>query len=125
MESTKNQFTGDINTWKTELTKALNDAGFYDGQMIGGSKTLYSRAHQGEKFYFNACIYAIGDDKKPLQIWYGDINLTKSMGALIKVAAKTNQAFYVTPEHPYRSDFNEVTKESLDKDKECVIKVEP
>ena len=124
MKNTINQFTGKTNSWLTDLTNAFNNEGLMSGQMLGYSKSAYSKAHQGEKFYFNACIYAIGDDKKPLQIWWGDINLTDSLDTLKAIAKETNQTFYVTPEHPYRSDFNEVTEEILKKDKEWVIKIE-
>ena len=110
MKSTKNQFTGDINSYITELTDALTSNGLHSGRMIGGSKSGYRDANPGCKPYFNACIY----DGNAVQAWWGDLDLMKDTESLQKVSNETNQTFYVTIES-YRSDFNkDVTKKDLE-----------
>lgn len=117
MKHTINPFTGDINTWNTSLTEALQKHGFSNGRMISYSKSTYMRANEGHKVYFNSCIY----DSNGVQIWYGDLDLTKDSRKLNKVAKESKQEFYVTPESGFRSDFNKITKEQLEKD-EWVVK---
>src|SRR3972149_3995249 len=67
--------------------------------------------------YFNACIF----NEKLKQIWWGDIDITKDKKALRKIAKESKELFYVTPEHPFRSDFNKVDQKLIDTD-ESVIK---
>lgn len=116
MKHTKNPFTGSINTHITSLTEYLESCGFHNGRMIAYSKSTYWHANEGHKVYFNACIY----DKKGKQVWYGDLDLTKDSDKLNQVAQASNQTFYVTPEHGFRSDFHKVTKKQLEKDKDVI-----
>ena len=117
---TKNPFTGTTNTIASSLTDILEKHGLRSGRMISGSKSMYGRDNPNHKVYFNACIF----DRIATQIWWGDLDVTQSEDVLKEVAKEYGHEFYVTPEHPYRMDFNEdVTKEKLEKD-ESVIKFE-
>jgi len=89
----------------------------YAGRMVGGSKSRYKKANPNSIVYFNACIF----DKDLKQIWWGDIDITKDKEALDKIAKESQQIFYVTPEHPFRTDFNTITKKLIDSN-EYVIK---
>ena len=114
---TKNPFTGDTSTIETSLTEILSNNGFHSGRMIAFSKSRYGESHPNHKVYFNACIF----DKKAKEVWYGDIDLTEDEEKLKQVAKESKQIFYVTPEHPFRMDFNKVTKEQLENE-EYVVK---
>ena len=89
------------------------------GRMIGFSKSRYGEAHPNNTVYFNACIF----DEYAKQVWYGDIDLTADDESLKELSKNYEGVFYVTPEHPFRSDFNDVTIKQLEKD-ESVIKFE-
>ena len=111
MESTKNQYTGEINSWKTSLTDSLDKNGLTSGRMIGFSKSGYRDTHPDGKPYFNACIY----DANAVQTWWGDLDITDDMEKLQKASNEIGQTFYVTTEG-YRSDFNkDVSIKDLEK----------
>jgi len=114
---TKNMFTGDTTTIETSLTDILAKHGFINGRMISLSKSRYGESHPNHKVYFNACIF----DKKAKEVWYGDIDITEDEDKLKQIAKESKQTFYVTPEHPFRMDFNKVTKKQLEND-EYVVK---
>lgn len=128
MESTKNQFTGETNSYITSLTDALEKNGLGSGRMIGHSKSGYRDAHPDGMPIFNACIY----DANAVQTWWGDLDIVEDMENLQKSSNDTGQTFYVTTEG-YRSDFNkDVSKKDLEKGihpelsfQIPVIKVEP
>ena len=117
MEHTTNPYTGQTNSWKTSLTETLNKHNFHNGQMISYSKSSYRQEHPKNKVFFNACIF----DVNAVQIWYGDLDITKDSKKLRKVAKESKQKFYVTPESGFRSDFNKITKEELEKDEWVII----
>jgi len=101
-----------------KLIQLLIDEHFgVGGRMISPSKSSYTRLYPENKVYFNACIF----DKSIEQIWWGDIDLTFDAEKLNKIAERSGEVFYVTPEHPFRSDFHTVTKRQLEND-EFVIK---
>lgn len=89
----------------------------YGGRMIGYSKSRYREANPNNIVYFNACIF----NKKLKQIWWGDIDITADKKTLKMIAKESKELFYVTPEHPFRSDFNKVDQKLIDTD-ESVIK---
>jgi len=89
----------------------------YGGRMIGLSKSRYRDTHPDNVLYFNACIF----NKDLNQIWWGDIDVTADKEKLDKIAEESGELFYVTPEHPFRSDFNKVDQKLIDTD-ESVIK---
>jgi len=73
MKNTRNPFTGEINSWQTSLTEALNKHGFYNGRMISGSKHTYGRANPDHIVYFNACIF----DVNGVQVWWAGLIFIK------------------------------------------------
>lgn len=88
---------------RDEIDKLLG----FPGRMLSGSKSDYDRLHPTDLTFFNACIF----NDKYEQIWWGDINLTKSSPALQEIANKIKSVFYVTREQPYR--FDGLTKKDL------------
>lgn len=99
------------------LEEAIRENLGGDGRMVGGSKSRYRDEHPNNIVYFNACIF----NKGLKQIWWGDIDITADKKALKKVAKESKELFYVTPEHPFRSDFNNVDQKLIDTH-EAVIK---
>ena len=87
------------------------------GRLISASKSGYARKHPGNTVYFNACIF----DKDGTQVWWGDLDLTEERDRLDSLAEECQETFYVTPEHGFRSDFNEVTTKMLKKDPRVVV----
>jgi hypothetical protein len=64
---------------------------FFDGRMIGGSKTGYRDQHPDDLIVFNANILMPGYGK----VWYGDLNLTEDYLALREIAQNLNTELYV------------------------------
>lgn len=87
------------------------------GRLIGLSKSRYRDAHPNNIVYFNACIF----NEKLKQIWWGDIDITADKKSLKKIAKEYKQLFYVTPEHPFRSDFNKVNQNLMDMDDSVIV----
>lgn len=102
---------------RTKLTETIEMYLGYSGRSVGGSKTMYREENPNSIVYFNACIF----DELLAEVWWGDIDVTKDMPILETIAKISKQPFYVTPEHPYRADFDKVTYELLKNDK-LVIK---
>ena len=67
---------------------------FFDGRMIGGSKTGYRDQHPDDLIVFNANILMPGYGK----VWYGDLNLTEDYLALREIAQNLNTELYVLRE---------------------------
>lgn len=88
----------------------------FPGKMISMSKSTYREAHPNNIVYFNACIF----NKDLKQIWWGDIDITKNKKKLQKIAEESKELFYVTPEHPFRSDFNKVDQKLIDTDESVI-----
>lgn len=93
----------------TKFTKVINSILGYEGRMICASKSRYKENHPKGMPYFNACIF----DDKGKQVWWGDIDVVLDKVKLKKIAKTWKKKFYVTPEHPYRTDFNSVTIKQL------------
>ncbi len=64
---------------------------FYDGRMIGGSKTGYRNMHPDDLIIFNANVLMPGYGK----VWYGDLNLTEDYLVLKDIAKSLNTTLYV------------------------------
>ena len=64
---------------------------FYDGRMIGGSKTGYRNMHPDDLIIFNANVLMPGYSK----VWYGDLNLTEDYLVLKDIAKSLNSTLYV------------------------------
>ena len=93
-----------------ELSDVLvNNLGL-PGRLISGSK----KAVEGEVVYWNACVF----NGKGIQLWHGDISITKELDILQKCSNDLQQTIFITLESPYRFD-------GLDKSKEDVISIKP
>jgi hypothetical protein len=64
---------------------------FFDGRMIGGSKTGYRDQHPDDLIVFNANILMPDYGK----VWYGDLNLTEDYLVLKDIAKSLNSTLYV------------------------------
>lgn len=100
---------------KTELSEIIEKNLGPAGRMISWSKSTYKHANPDNLVYFNACIF----DELLVQVWYGDIDLTKDKQTLEKIAEVAEQPIYVTPEH-YRADFEKISRRDLEMDDRIV-----
>ena len=74
-----------------EVQQVFEAYNFFDGRMIGGSKTGYSGLHPDDLIIFNANVLMPGHGK----VWYGDLNLTKDYLVLREIAQNLNTELYV------------------------------
>ena len=77
-----------------DIQKIFEAHSFFDGRMIGGSKTGYSSQHADELIVFNANVLMPGYGK----VWYGDLNLTEDYLVLREIAQNLNTELYVLRE---------------------------
>ena len=95
----------------SEKLKVFEDAGFYFGRMISGSKSYYANKFPDHEVVFNARIYdtktyskekdgKIKDffEGQAIEIWYGDLDLTRDAEKLKEIANKIG-TFVITTEH--------------------------
>ena len=95
---------------KDEKRKVFEDKGFHFGRMISGSKSGYIDRYPANFAVFNSRIYDLETFEKhknkaildffkgqPIEIWYGDLDLTKDLYALHLIALKIG-TFVVTRE---------------------------
>ena len=87
---------------------------FFDGRMIGGSKTGYRDQHPDDLIVFNANILMPGYGK----VWYGDLNLTEDYLVLREIAQNLNTDLYVLWESDGRfgdenKPFDELIKKAV------------
>ena len=87
---------------------------FYDGRMVGGSKTGYRNMHPDDLIIFNANVLMPGYGK----VWYGDLNLTEDYLVLKDIAKSLNTTLYVLWESDGRfgdenKPFDELIKKAV------------
>jgi|TARA_R110002110_G_scaffold17238_1_gene73140 hypothetical protein len=97
-----------------DIQKIFEAHSFFDGRMIGGSKTGYSSQHADELIVFNANVLMPGYGK----VWYGDLNLTEDYLVLKDIAKSLNSTLYVLWESDGRfgeenKPFDELIKKSV------------
>ena len=97
-----------------DIQKIFEAHSFFDGRMIGGSKTGYSSQHADELIVFNANVLMPGYGK----VWYGDLNLTEDYLVLKDIAKSMNSTLYVLWESDGRfgeenKPFDELIKKSV------------
>ena len=90
-----------------EVQQVFEAYKFYNGRMIGGSKSGYRNMHPDDLIIFNANVLMPGYGK----VWYGDLNLTEDYLVLKDIAQNLNTELYVLRESDGR--FGEEDK-SLD-----------
>ena len=74
-----------------EVQQVFEAYKFYNGRMIGGSKTGYSGQHPDDLIVFNANVLMSGYGK----VWHGDLNLTEDYLVLQDIAKSLNTTLYV------------------------------
>lgn len=96
--------------------KIFESHGFNFSRLIGGSKTLYRRAHPEHDIVFNARIYLLEDyqnnpkmikdfcEGQKIEIWYGDLDLTLDREELKKVQKEIGITIVITTEHGHIRD---------------------
>ena len=95
----------------SEKSDVFSDAGFYFGRMISGSKSGYNKMFPDNKVIFNSRVYDLetyeaeknGRIKdwfagQSIELWYGDLDLTKDNEKLKEIANKIG-TFVITTEH--------------------------
>jgi len=97
-----------------EIQKHFDAHGFYDGRMIGGSKSFYKQDHPDDLIVFNANVLMSGYGK----VWYGDLNLTKDYLVLKEIAQTLNATLYILWEMDGRfgeekKSMNELVKKAV------------
>jgi hypothetical protein len=79
---------------ESQIERVLGPAGC----LISASKTDYRDRHPDHEVVFNACLFT--DDG--VEIWFGDIDVTKDQARLQQVADLLGKRLVLTPEQPYR-----------------------
>jgi hypothetical protein len=74
-----------------EVQQFFEAHNFFDGRMIGGSKSHYHKEHPDDLIVFNANVLMPGYGK----VWYGDLNLTEDYLVLREIAQNLNTDLYV------------------------------
>jgi hypothetical protein len=87
-----------------DIQKIFEAHNFFDGRMIGGSKSSYRKEHPDDLIVFNANVLMSGYGK----VWYGDLNLTEDYLILREIAECLDTTLYVLWESDGR--FGEETK---------------
>jgi hypothetical protein len=77
-----------------DIQKIFEAHNFFDGRMIGGSKTQYRKEHEGDLTVFNANIVMSEFGK----VWFGDLNLTEDYLVLREIAECLDSTLYVNDE---------------------------
>jgi hypothetical protein len=94
----------------TERLRAFEDAGFYFARMVSGSKSGYVGRFPDHKVVFNSRVYDLETYEKEkdhkikdffagqsIEIWYGDLDLTRDTEVLKEIANKIG-TFVITTE---------------------------
>ena len=74
-----------------EVQQFFEAHNFFDGRMIGGSKSHYHKEHPDDLIVFNANVLMPGYGK----VWYGDLNLTEDYLVLREIAQNLNTDLYI------------------------------
>ena len=74
-----------------EVQQFFEAHNFFDGRMIGGSKSHYHKEHPDDLIVFNANVLMPGYGK----VWYGDLNLTEDYLVLREISECLNTTLYV------------------------------
>ena len=74
-----------------DIQQTFEAYNFFDGRMVGGSKTGYCTEHSDDLIVFNANVL-IPDYGK---VWYGDLNITQDYILLKSIAESLDTTLYV------------------------------
>ena len=98
----------------TDIQQTFEAHNFFDGRMIGGSKSHYHKEHPDDLIVFNANIIMSEFGK----VWYGDLNLTEDYLVLREMAECLDTTLHVLWESDGRfgeenKPLNELIKKSV------------
>jgi len=79
------------------IKQLLLDKMGYDGKVICGSKTGYRQVYPSNMVFFNSNI-CVMNGKKPVKVWWGDIDVTFSRNLIKKIAVETKHDIYILRE---------------------------
>src|SRR5579885_2457053 len=102
-----NPFTGRASIDRRTETELIEQSLGFSGMLIAYSKSTYLRKFPTHVVYFNGCIFII-ENEQPVQIWWGDLDISDKFEAIRELARALQKDIYVAPEHPFRSDFYRV-----------------
>lgn len=74
-----------------DIQKIFEAHNFFNGRMIGGSKSFYRKEHENDLIVFNANIVMPRFGK----VWHGDLNLTEDYLALQEIAKHLDTTLHV------------------------------
>ena len=74
-----------------DIQKIFEAHNFFDGRMIGGSKTGYGAQYPDDLIIYNANVLM----KDMGKVWYGDLNLTKDYIVLKSIAHSLDTTLYI------------------------------
>ena len=74
-----------------EVQQFFEAHNFFDGRMIGGSKSHYHKEHPDDLIVFNANVLI----KDMGKVWYGDLNLTQDYILLKSIAESLDTTLYI------------------------------
>lgn len=98
-------------------SKELDKEGFYCGRMISASKSSYHKKYPNNEIYFNGNIFIIEEQKIQhgfdetscnllIKIFYGDLDATRDIKKLQKIANKLKSDFYILREYDGRFNYD-------------------
>jgi len=78
----------------SDIQKIFEAHNFFDGRMIGGSKSFYYEEHPHDLIVFNANVVMPEFGK----VWYGDLNLTEDYLVLREISECLDTTLFILPE---------------------------
>jgi len=72
------------------------------GRMLSGSKSRYQSSNPFNLIVFNANIIILTHTKKPIKIWYGDLDINKDGEILKKISKELNTELFIFREMDFR-----------------------
>ena len=105
------QFPSDFSSSKEigDIVKIFEGNDFYNGRMIGGSKSDYHNQYPNDLIVFNANVLTRTHGK----VWYGDLNVTQDEKILKSIAEQVNEPLYVLYEMDARFGNEEIDRNIL------------
>ena len=93
------------------ISLIFNTLRYTNRRVIGMSKSAYRDANLGNEVFFNANIFTIEDGK----IWHGDIDYTKDLETLEKIATKLERNLYILRELDGRFENEKIESNQIKK----------
>lgn len=91
------------------MLEYFENEGLISGKMISHSKSLYREKYPYNEVYFNCNVFILGEGK----IWYGDLDVTKEIGVLTRIASKLEKDLFILREMDGRFEKSELTDSEI------------